>query len=31
MGIGFTIALIILGTVREILGSGAILGYEIHL
>ena len=29
MGIGFTIALIILGTVREILGSGAILGYEI--
>ncbi|HNY63270.1 MAG TPA: electron transport complex subunit E [Bacteroidales bacterium] len=29
MGIGFTIALVIIGTVREILGSGAILGYEI--
>lgn len=29
MGIGFTIALVIIGTIREILGSGAILGYEI--
>ena len=29
VGIGFTIALLILGTVREILGSGSILGFSI--
>jgi len=29
MGIGFTLALIVLGSIREILGSGAIFGYEI--
>jgi electron transport complex protein RnfE len=29
VGIGFTIALLILGTVREILGSGSILGFPI--
>lgn len=29
MGLGFTFALCILGTVRELLGSGSILGYRI--
>ena len=29
MGAGFTIALLSLGTVREILGSGSILGYQL--
>jgi electron transport complex protein RnfE len=29
MGLGFTLALFILGSVREILGSGAILGVNI--
>jgi len=29
MGIGFTLALFLLGTVREILGSGTIFGYPI--
>jgi len=28
MGLGFTFALVILGSVREILGSGAIFGYK---
>lgn len=28
MGLGFTLALTILGTVRELLGSGAIFGYK---
>jgi electron transport complex protein RnfE len=30
MGIGFTLALVILGGVREILGSGSIFGLEIY-
>jgi electron transport complex protein RnfE len=30
MGLGFTFALIILGGVRELLGSGSIFGYEIY-
>jgi electron transport complex protein RnfE len=29
MGVGFTIALLCLGTVREVLGSGTILGYPL--
>ncbi|TVO73510.1 electron transport complex subunit RsxE [Sedimenticola selenatireducens] len=29
MGVGFTIALLCLGTVRELLGAGTILGYQI--
>ena len=29
MGAGFTIALLALGTVREILGNGTILGFEV--
>jgi electron transport complex protein RnfE len=29
MGVGFTFALFLLGAVREIIGSGAIFGYEI--
>ncbi len=29
MGLGFTVALVAIGTVREILGSGAFLGYPI--
>ncbi len=29
MGIGFTLALIILGSIREILGSGSVFGYQI--
>lgn len=29
MGLGFTIALSILGTIREILGNGTILGFEL--
>lgn len=29
MGLGFTVAIAILGTIREILGSGTILGYAI--
>lgn len=29
MGLGFTLALAILGTIREILGSGTILGFEL--
>ena len=29
MGLGFTFALALLGTVREILGAGTILGYDI--
>jgi len=29
MGIGFTIALIVLGSVRELLGSGTIFGYSL--
>lgn len=29
MGIGFTLALIILGSVRELLGSGSIFGYRL--
>ena len=28
MGIGFTFALVVLGAVREILGSGAIFGFK---
>ena len=31
MGFGFAFALFILGGVREILGSGAILGYNLHI
>jgi electron transport complex protein RnfE len=30
MGLGFTLALIIVGSVREILGSGSIFGFEIY-
>ena len=29
MGLGFTLALALLGTIRELLGSGTILGYQI--
>ena len=29
MGLGFTLALILIGTVREILGAGSILGYDL--
>lgn len=29
MGLGFTVALIILGAIRELLGTGKILGYQI--
>ena len=29
MGIGFTLALIILGSIREILGSGSLFGYQL--
>ena len=29
MGIGFTLALIILGSIREVLGSGSVFGYQI--
>jgi electron transport complex protein RnfE len=29
MGLGFTLALVILGSIREILGTGKILGYQI--
>ncbi len=29
MGIGFTVALIILGSIRELLGSGSIFGYRL--
>jgi electron transport complex protein RnfE len=29
MGIGFTLALIILGSIRELLGAGAIFGYRV--
>ncbi|MEA1927838.1 MAG: electron transport complex subunit E [Candidatus Auribacterota bacterium] len=29
MGVGFTLALILLGAIREILGSNALLGYEL--
>jgi H+/Na+-translocating ferredoxin:NAD+ oxidoreductase subunit E len=29
MGIGFTVALIILGSIREILGAGTIFGYQL--
>ncbi|HHH38349.1 MAG TPA: RnfABCDGE type electron transport complex subunit E [Sedimenticola sp.] len=29
MGVGFTIALLCLGTVRELLGAGTILGYQV--
>ena len=31
MGLGFTLALIILGSVREILGSGSIFGFDLHI
>ena len=31
MGLGFAFALFILGGVREILGSGAILGFDLHI
>ena len=31
MGLGFTLALVILGSVREILGSGSIFGINLHL
>jgi electron transport complex protein RnfE len=30
MGLGFTLALIIVGCVRELLGSGSLFGYEIY-
>ncbi len=29
MGLGFTLALVILGSIRELLGSGSIFGYQI--
>ena len=29
MGIGFTMALIILGSIRELLGSGSVFGYQV--
>jgi len=29
MGIGFTCALIVLGSIRELLGSGAVFGYSV--
>ncbi|MEA1927097.1 MAG: electron transport complex subunit E [Candidatus Auribacterota bacterium] len=29
MGVGFTLALVLLGTIREILGSNSLLGYEL--
>jgi len=29
MGLGFTLALFILGAVREIFGSGALLGFDL--
>ena len=29
MGVGFTLALVILGSIRELLGSGSIFGYQI--
>ncbi|MBN2662537.1 MAG: electron transport complex subunit E [Bacteroidales bacterium] len=31
MGLGFTLALVILGGVREILGSGSIFGIDLHI
>ena len=31
MGIGFTIALTLLGSVREILGAGKIFGFNLHI
>jgi electron transport complex protein RnfE len=29
MGLGFTLALVILGSIRELLGSGSVFGYQI--
>ena len=29
MGVGYTLALFILGTVREVLGSGTFMGYSV--
>jgi electron transport complex protein RnfE len=29
MGIGFTLALVILGSIRELFGSGSVFGYQI--
>ena len=29
MGLGFTLGLVILGSIRELLGSGSIFGYQI--
>jgi electron transport complex protein RnfE len=29
MGLGFTLALVILGSIRELLSSGAVFGYQI--
>ncbi len=31
MGLGFTLTLVIMGTVREILGNGSIFGLDLHL
>ena len=29
MGLGFTVALVIVGTIRELLGAGSILGFKV--
>ena len=31
IGLGFTLSLTVIGAVREVLGSGAIFGYPLHL
>ena len=31
MGLGFTLTLVLMGTIREVLGSGSIFGLALHL